>query len=231
MVEYKQIGFHNLIRQMQLVVSYLLISNDSSSLLSGQNTEIKDLLDQATKGNDTFAICHVYIFGYIEAYIFGEYELAANMIEKRQEVEKAMSRRSLYFGMIDFYDGLVFLAMARKTNDDKWTLRAEKALSKLESFVQIGKANCEHKLFLLQAETKSLLGENEDAIGKYESAIAVAGKNRFIHEQAIASERAGDFFLRNGDSRASQYYGNSNTLYLQWGAQCKADHLCKNLPF
>eukprot|EP00957_Ditylum_brightwellii_P143934 10967751-Ditylum_brightwellii.AAC.1 len=63
------------------------------------------------------------------------------MVEKRQEVEKTMSRRSLYFGMIDFYDGLVFLAMARKTNDDKWTLGAAKALSKLESFVQTGKAN------------------------------------------------------------------------------------------
>eukprot|EP00957_Ditylum_brightwellii_P007958 602953-Ditylum_brightwellii.AAC.1 len=112
------------------------------------------------------------------------------MIERRLEVEKTVSTRSHYFGMIDFYDGLVFLAMARKTNNDKWTLRAEKAMSKLERFVQIGKANCEHKLFLLQAETNSLLGENEDAIGKYESAIAVAGKNSFIHEQAIACERA-----------------------------------------
>eukprot|EP00957_Ditylum_brightwellii_P033993 2574466-Ditylum_brightwellii.AAC.1 len=142
-----------------------------------------------------------------------------------------MSRRLIYFGVVDFFDGLVFLAMARKTNDIKWTLEAGKALSKLESFAQIGKANCEHKLLLLQAEMKSFLGENDDAFGKYESAIAVAGENGFIHEQAIANERAGDFFVRNGDSRASQYYGKSNTLYLQWGAQCKADHLCKNLPF
>eukprot|EP00957_Ditylum_brightwellii_P089626 6825927-Ditylum_brightwellii.AAC.1 len=71
----------------------------------------------------------------------------------------------------------------------KWMSEASKAMSKLESHVQYGKANCEHKLLLLQAESKSLLGENQDAFRKYELSIAVAEKNGFIHEQAIANER------------------------------------------
>jgi len=231
MIEHKQVVTHDIVRLMHLFVSNLLISNESPSLLGGQNTEKNDLLKQATKEHSTFLFCHTYIFASIEAYIFCDYELAANMIEKRKEVEKTMSRKSLYYGVIEFYDGLVFLAMARETNDVKWSLKLSEALSKLESFVQTGKVNCEHKLLLLQAEAKSLLGKNEDALSKYELAIAIAGKNGFVHEQAIANERVGDFFLRNGDSRASQYYGISNILYRQWGAQCKADHLCKSVPF
>eukprot|EP00957_Ditylum_brightwellii_P018908 1421650-Ditylum_brightwellii.AAC.1 len=122
---------------------------------------------------------------------------------KRQEAEKALTRKSLYFGMVDFYDGLVYLAMARKSNDIKWKLEAGRALSKLELFVKTGKDNCEHKLLLLQAETNSLMEENDDAFSYYESAIIVAGKNGYIHEQAIANERAGDFSLQKGDPRAS----------------------------
>jgi len=183
------------------------------------------------KENDTMLICKIYIFGIIEAYIFGEYELAADMIRKKHEVEKKLSRKTTFYGLTDFYDGLVFLAMTRKTNDMKWMSEASKAMSKLESHVQYGKANCEHKLLLLQAESKSLLGENQDAFRKYELSIAVAEKNGFIHEQAIANERLGDFLQKNGGTGASQYYGISNSLYLQWGAQGKADHLCKNIPF
>eukprot|EP00957_Ditylum_brightwellii_P015518 1169045-Ditylum_brightwellii.AAC.1 len=102
----------------------------------------------------------------------------------------------------------------------------------METFMQIGRSNIEHKLLLLEAEVKSKIGQKDIASQKYKLAIAAAEKNGFIHEQAIATERAADFFLRNNDkSNASLYYGRANSLYLKWGAKGKADDLCKNIPF
>mmetsp|Transcript_1792 Transcript_1792/g.2779 ORF Transcript_1792/g.2779 Transcript_1792/m.2779 type:complete len:122 (+) Transcript_1792:599-964(+) len=121
--------------------------------------------------------------------------------------------------------------MGHEKKDFKYGFLVNKALENLKRFVQLGAANCEHKLLLLQAEAKSLLGNTKDASRDYDLAIAAAEKHGFIHEHAIANERAGDFFLRNGDPRASQYYGKAHALYLQWGAQGKADNLSKNIPF
>jgi len=147
-------------------------------------------------------------------------------------LKKKMFRKSIFYGMTEFYDGLVFFAMSRKTRDAKWIFGASKALSKMEEYNQIASANCDHKLLLLQAEARSLSSENEEAAKCYELAIATAEKNDFPNEQAIANERAGDFFLRTGDTKkASHHYGIAHALYLEWGAQEKADHLCKHIPF
>eukprot|EP00957_Ditylum_brightwellii_P131000 9992756-Ditylum_brightwellii.AAC.1 len=67
----------------------------------------------------------------------------------------------------------------------------------MEKFASIGKSNNEHKLRLLEAEMKSRIGEEGNAIEQYKLAIAASEKNGFIHEQAIANERAADFPLRN----------------------------------
>eukprot|EP00957_Ditylum_brightwellii_P005300 404126-Ditylum_brightwellii.AAC.1 len=65
----------------------------------------------------------------------------------------------------------------------------------------------------------------EEASHDYDLAIALAEEHGFIHKHAIANERAGDFYLRNNNPRASQHYGKVHALYLQWGAQGKADNL------
>eukprot|EP00957_Ditylum_brightwellii_P164103 12494958-Ditylum_brightwellii.AAC.1 len=110
-----------------------------------------------------------------------------------------MSRTILWWGATAFYDGLIFLALAHKSSQFEWTAEVSKVMSKMEGYVQIGKSNHEHKLLLLEAEIKSRIGENNEASEKYQLAIAAAEKNGFIHEQAVANERAADFFLRNND--------------------------------
>jgi len=231
MIEYKQMVPSKLTLVLRWLVSNLVSSKDSLSLITDQKKVQENLLEQAIKENDYTFIIHIYEFVVIEACIFGRYELAVDMIIKRQEVEKKLSYRIFYHGLTDFFDGLTFLAMAHKTNDVKWGSFASKAIENMKSFVRSGSVNCEHKLLLLEAEAKSLLWDAEKASSSYISAIVAAEKHCFIHDHAIANERAGDFFLRNGDPRASKYYGKAHALYLQWGAQRKADDLSRNIPF
>mmetsp|Transcript_37466 Transcript_37466/g.56076 ORF Transcript_37466/g.56076 Transcript_37466/m.56076 type:complete len:80 (-) Transcript_37466:165-404(-) len=74
-------------------------------------------------------------------------------------------------------------------------------------------------------------GHLENASNMYDLAIAAAERNDYIHEQAIANERAGDFYHRIGDDKSYHYYGKAHDLYRQWGAIGKVEHIYKSTPF
>jgi len=231
MIEYNQLSIHDMMLPITQAVSSLMSLTYDSSLLDRQATEQKELLEQRLREKRMLAANDTFIFGGIVSYMFNKYETAAEMVENRKEMEKSMSRTSILYGSTDFYDGLIFLAMARASDDPKWRIGASKAISKLTEFVNNGNPNCENKLLLLQAEFESIWGETKDALLKYELSIIAADEHEFIHEHAIANERLADSLLKNGDSRASNLYGKAHKLYLQWGATCKCSHLCASIPF
>mmetsp|Transcript_10194 Transcript_10194/g.14859 ORF Transcript_10194/g.14859 Transcript_10194/m.14859 type:complete len:175 (+) Transcript_10194:3301-3825(+) len=54
----------------------------------------------------------------------------------------------------------------------------------------------------------------------------VAGRSGFVHDQALANERAGIFFLETNDEFwASFYLSRARDLYRDWGAQAKVDSM------
>eukprot|EP00957_Ditylum_brightwellii_P034299 2601058-Ditylum_brightwellii.AAC.1 len=120
--------------------------------------------------------------------------------------------------------------MARKSEKEKWVTLAKSTRSKVKEFATFGENNCDHKCLLLQAEILDVEGNAEDASSCYDAAINAAEKSGFVNDQAIASERAGDFYLRHCDTRSSHYYDKARDLYHQWGALAKADHLYKSTP-
>eukprot|EP00957_Ditylum_brightwellii_P102269 7795988-Ditylum_brightwellii.AAC.1 len=132
MIEYNQLVPSKMTLVIRHLVSNLVSSKDSLSLITDQRKGQEDVLEQAIKENDYTFICHIYIFGVIDAYIGGRYELAADMVIKRKEVEKKLSCRLLYYGLTDFFDGLTFLAMAHKTNDAKWGSFVSKAIETMK---------------------------------------------------------------------------------------------------
>mmetsp|Transcript_32347 Transcript_32347/g.48976 ORF Transcript_32347/g.48976 Transcript_32347/m.48976 type:complete len:270 (-) Transcript_32347:305-1114(-) len=226
MFEHKQMVFHHLLRPIEQAVSNLLFSTGEPLLLIGRDKEQECILNKAIEQNNSFLAAQIFIFGCVEAYIYGDYELAVNFAQKRHELEFDVP----FYGMTDFFDGLSFLAMAHQSSDQKWILSANKSISNIDNFAKICPSNCEHKLLLLQAEMKSMTGEAKEAISKYELAISAAERNEFIHEQAIANERAAEFFLRHGDSsRAAHHFSEAQSLFLKWGAQRKVDDLLMSI--
>eukprot|EP00957_Ditylum_brightwellii_P202452 15330230-Ditylum_brightwellii.AAC.1 len=229
MVEYKQMVMNHLILPIQQVVSNLLLSTGEPPIFVGKDEEQERILAQASSENNRFMASQIFIFGVVEAYIFGDYELAAALVQKRREIEQKIAKKSCFYGMTEFFDGLTFLAMAHQSNDEKWILSANNSISNVERYAKICPSNCEHKLLLLQAEMNSAMGEVEEASSKYELAVSAAERNEFIHEQAIANERAAEFFLRHDDPRACYHYSKAQSLFLKWGAQGKVDHLLMSI--
>jgi hypothetical protein len=83
---------------------------------------------------------------------------------------------------------------------------------------------------LLEAEEASLLGRPKRAYLKYIGAIAVSAHSGFLFEEAIANERTGRHFLRQGETKLSlQHMKESHRLYKLWGAHPKAKRLSEEI--
>jgi tetratricopeptide (TPR) repeat protein len=68
----------------------------------------------------------------------------------------------------------------------------------------------------LAVEQAALHGNRKEAVRQYQAAIELAGRRGFIHDQALAREGAGEFYLTTGDSSdADHYFGNAYDLYVE----------------
>ena len=149
------------------------------------------------------------------------------MAEEIVEDHASISRERFWVGTVVnevFYKGLVAITLAQIKEEDKWKELAKTALDTLHYWAQKSSWNCLHKLELLYAEWHSFHGDIEKATTAFDRSIHRSGKNGFIHEQALACERASIFCIRIGNAiTAAEYLTRACELYLQWGASRKAD--------
>jgi hypothetical protein len=82
-------------------------------------------------------------------------------------------------------------------------------------------------LLLLQAETLSASSVESEIVRKsFDDAITMAGKLGFLHNQALGNERAGVYFLEQGDNAwASTYLSRARHLFREWGAMGKVNQM------
>ena len=86
--------------------------------------------------------------------------------------------------------------------------------------------NFENRAALVGAEIARIEGRDVDAMRLYEQAIRSARINGFVHNEAIAYERASAFYRARGfDQIATLYLRNARYCYLRWGADGKVRQL------
>jgi PAS domain S-box-containing protein len=84
---------------------------------------------------------------------------------------------------------------------------------------------------LVGAEVARLEGRELDAMRLYERAIRAARDNGFVHNAAIAYERASAFYrVRGFEEFANIYLRNARHCYLSWGADGKVRQLDELYP-
>jgi predicted ATPase len=169
-----------------------------------------------------------FMLSYIVAYIFNDLELAH---ETRKEMRERNNGgpKSLHFIVYleVFFSGLVDFARYRKTRKRKCMRKGKEAIRAMEKYVRDGIVNCHGMLRCLQAEHESFRG-NTDVVKKlFDDAINTFAAAGSLHFQAVANERAADYFLGAGNNRtwAEAYMGAAIRLYYEWGAVAKAQQL------
>ena len=216
----------------QAALNLSIETGEDLTLLSGSAMNQEELLQRARELRQPNVESFIIFFRMWLGYLFGRYELAAEMAEQRREISKVRPLRGGSFVSEIFYSGLVAVLMAKRNDPGEWKEIVAESIATFSSLAATSETNFRHKLRLLEAENLYYLCNDCDAAAfAYEEAINLAGERGFINDQALACERAGVFYSEMGDSStASQHFHNAHTYYLAWGAANKAkDVLIRHL--
>ena len=83
---------------------------------------------------------------------------------------------------------------------------------------------------MLEAENFSFLGKNEEAKASYTAAITSAQCSRFVQEQGLACELAGQHYKKIGDNlSALTFLNHAKQCYAEWGSKMKLDDITRQL--
>ena len=132
--------------------------------------------------------------------------------------EKNVPLRPIFFCGV-FFEGLVSFHFARQTGGEEYRRKGEAALIFMRNWAKHSQWNFEDKYLILEAEKMYLSGCHDDASQLYKDAIRSAHDHKLIHEEAIASELAGDFFYeRSCPQKSLALFKHSIKCYKEWGA-------------
>jgi PAS domain S-box-containing protein len=102
----------------------------------------------------------------------------------------------------------------------------------LEVWATYSPVDYENRALLVGAEIARIEGRFLDAEHLFERAIRTSREGGFTHNQAIANERAADFYSKRGlETIARAYLQAAHSCYSRWGAQGKVAHLRESHPW
>ena len=127
-----------------------------------------------------------------------------------------------------YFEGLTAFELARRPNQQslKWISKGESILASMQQWNEHCTWNYENKMMLLEAEKWFALGEHDKAERLYLSAIKSANLHKFVHEEAVAAELAGQFFYQTGNrERLKSFFIHAVECYKKWEAFAVARRL------
>ncbi|MDC0711316.1 AAA family ATPase [Stigmatella sp. ncwal1] len=177
-----------------------------------------------------------YLLQLQVGYLFGRHEEVLELGARLESpLYKAMLEPSaslVHFHA--FYCGLSALSLLPDAQGEarrSYLKRVERARRTLKRWALHSPQNTGHKYLLLQAELARRENNPGEAARLYDEAIQAARKNEYMHDAAIACERAAGFYLAQGRANlANSYLQDARFGYLTWGANSKVRALEAQYP-
>ena len=245
-VEFDYKNYANLIQKLKQKFSLynIKIFHNLTISLSQRNNNILIIIGESLQEEETFLkkwiiqnnewlLLFAYFSKTIYFYISKDYDGAfCNGIKGEKYLKSTGSY--LTTPQYNFYTSLSFLAHYPNcaTEQQKQILeQIEKNQEDMKIWASHCPANFQNKYDLVAAEKARVLGQTWSAQELYEKAIKGAKKSEFIHEEAIAYERAAEFYLALGREEIGQLYlRNAHHCYSRWGAKAKVQALEAEYP-
>ena len=205
----------------------LMGSDESVAALSGgivtEEEEIKTVRENKDRAME-LGLCRVRMF---LATCIGDYQTCADLA--LDTVDEAIKRLPAQPAncRARFNAGVAGLIMAqRRPHQKKYKRLGTKNASVISSWSRKGNPNCLHLDAFLDAEKARTDSKTNASIKSYESAIVLAGRQGFIHDQALAAERYADLLLELGwKDQAVHQMRDAMKWYQEWGATSKVNQL------
>ena len=179
-----------------------------------------------------FLECYYWIRKLQARFFAGDYTSAidaADKVETWYATSPALSLFPVEKAECHFYAALSRAARCGPPGADPYAQHRE-ALAQHTQQLRALAANCpqnfEDRAALVDAEIARIEGRPLDAMDLYERAIASARANGFVHNEALAYERAAAFYRERGFHQfADAYLRNARACYASWGADGKVSQL------
>ncbi|MGP0088454.1 MAG: AAA family ATPase [Xanthobacteraceae bacterium] len=183
-------------------------------------------LERDLAGNPALALaeCWYYIRKLQARFLAGEFVDALQAASRAQPM--LWSTVSL-LEVVEyrFYGALCHAAVHESASSEEreyHVARLTEHLEKLETWALHCPENFANRAALVGAELARIEGRELDAERLYERAISSARAADLVHNEALANELAGRFYLTRGFERiANAYFREARACYLRWGADAK----------
>jgi len=127
-----------------------------------------------------------------------------------------------------FYEGI--FAASQFHSSRRHRRLALKQLKVLKNLSKFCSRNVMNKIYLIEAEIEASADRYVTALIKYDKSINFSEEEGFIHESALACEKAGHMLLRaNRATDAMPYMSRARDLYTRWGANVKVEELTQQI--
>ncbi|NJR54840.1 MAG: GAF domain-containing protein [Acaryochloris sp. CRU_2_0] len=140
----------------------------------------------------------------------------------------------IYIALSNFYSSISLLKSClncSKLQKQKALKRVNIQQLKMKRWANSCPDNFLHKYQLVEAEKARVLGRKDQAMKWYDLAVKSAAKSGYIQEEAIANERAAEFYFEWGNEKIGQMYlADAYYGYVRWGAISKVKQLEERYP-
>jgi PAS domain S-box-containing protein len=201
--------------------------------LIGDSFNETEMLPPLRAANNRLSLLHAYLAKEILSYLFEEYAQAVADGLCAQEYA-VVGFGSLLSAVHTFYYSLILLAQyphADRSSQQQYLEQVTANQEKMKRWAEHAPWNFQHKYDLVEAEKARVLGDALRAMEDYDKAIAGAKESRYIQEEALAYEKAAEFYQALGrDIIAKTYAIEAHYAYLKWGATAKVRVLEEKYP-
>ncbi|KAI2502357.1 PFAM Protein kinase domain [Fragilaria crotonensis] len=215
---------------LQFVLNLMGESRDDL-ILTGEAMNQDLLLQHATASGNRVAVRAVHRYRLLLATIFGDTRAALGIIASLPP-DEATCR--FEYVQEAFASALACTAHARADRGRKILRQAQTYVNVVLKWTKTGNVNCHDMLLLLEAEMMGIAPKYDvtKVRAAYDKAIASSSRSGYLHNAAIANEKAALFFADQGDTFWFYHYlEKAHEKYIEWNAWGKVRQLETRYPF
>jgi len=222
-----QIGYITIWR----ILSLCLIEADHYPTLDW--TVFDRLLPDLLAAKNQISILSVYWAKLFLAYLFDDEQEAEKLVWLADEYQGSVNGL-LNSVLTNFYSSLVLLLLCHSANPrtrKRYLNKIARQQKIMQTWADYAPCNFQHKYDLVEAERAGVRGKILPAMEYYDRAIQGAKKQGYLQDEALAYERASNFYQRLGREEIAQtYLQKAHYVYTRWGAMAKVKQLEATYP-
>ena len=233
MLQCKQEMSSSNMKMWKQVFLNLVSQSEKRGILIGESFNEETGLPELIKANNRVAISFIYLGKSFLYYLFKDYVRALDNARLTAQYKENLIG-TIQLTQHNLYYSLALLARYPNVAKDEQKQYLKKVVSyqkQMKKWATHSPCNFQHKYELVEAEKARVLGQETNAMALYDSAIAGAKENGYVHEEAIANELAAEFHLGRGSEKiAKTYMTEAYYGYIRWGAKAKVKDLEERYP-